>query len=164
MLGTQSEEETLLIFTYQLRAGFTCLNTDDLCHLGCHSLRLQHDLGESLPSSCESIRITWGHQCQSCLCLNSSLKAGYPGSQGRPQQQHQKCLWSDSLHSLTHGWFPTLESAAKAPGHCKGSLHMCLLGAHLLLALRSHFSICTLNPTLCVSPFVFANLILKGAF
>lgn len=68
------------------------------------------------------------------------------------------------LHSLTHGWFPALESAAKAPGHCKGSLHMCLLGAHLLLALRSHFSICTLNPTLCVSPFVFANLILKGAF
>lgn len=29
---------------------------------------------------------------RSCLCLSSWIKAGHPGSQGRPKPQHQKCL------------------------------------------------------------------------
>lgn len=29
---------------------------------------------------------------RSCFCLSSWIKAGHPRSQGRPKQQHQKCL------------------------------------------------------------------------
>lgn len=67
-----------LVFTYQLRAGFTCLNTDDLCHLGCHSLW--------------NFSVTWGSPCPA-----AASPSGLPGDVRWPEllifeQLNQGCI------------------------------------------------------------------------
>lgn len=124
--------------------------------------RCDKDLQESfLPSSWRSSRITWG--CQVVVAAYVWAAESRLGIQAPKEDLNHsiKSVYSSSFHARTHQLARHLRNSGvcwpKAPWTLKGACTCSWRDLTYCRHLNSDVFICNLNPTPCVSPFLFAN-------